>query len=184
MQISGYDDEAYVTFLQFTGDNQISDPVIVNGYLRGYAAKFSGSFDASDMDLMATECNSTQFIYFSKRIDLLGTYYYLDCYHFNEDMIPEDLVDIDRALTYFDDWLITAIDFDFRVGDSDDKVTLPAGTEFDIYGVIPSERVVVLQSGDDYYSLKFDDLDDSFQNKVDGIPDTEIFEEVFYQYGL
>ena len=184
LQVSGYDDDVEVTFLPFTGNEQISDPVTVKGSLMGYATDFSIDFYPSDTGLVITECNSAHFICFSKRIDLLGTYFYVDSYLLNEEMIPEDLEDIQRAVTFFGYPLVTAIDFDFRTLESDEKVTVPAGTELYIYGVIAGERTVILVNGDEYYSLKYDDLDDSLQNKVDGIADTEIFEDVYYSYGL
>ena len=184
LQYNGYDGVTSVCFLPFNGDGQLSDPVTIDGYLSGYVTDFSSYQSASDLGLEATECNSTEFVYFEKRIDLLGTYYYLDRYLLNDDMCPEDLVDIDRALTFFELPLKTAIDFDSRVGDSEEKVTLPAGTELYIYGVNAEDRTVFLTNGDDYYSLVYDALDDSYENKVDGVPDTDIFVEVNYLYGL
>ena len=185
LQFSGYDDETYVNFLQFTGDNQIGDPVIVEGYLTGYATDFSTSPYASDRGLCATVCNDTLFIYFEKRIDLLGTYDYLDRYVFKDNMIPEDVVDMDRALTNFGLPLVTKIDYEFNIDDNGiNKETLPAGTEFYIYSVNPETRTIILQTGSDFYFLKFDDIDDSLQNKIDGTPDTDLFEVVYYSYGL
>ena len=186
LEYSGYDGVHTTSFLKFDAYKQISDAVLhTNGSIYGTPAKIVVPTFCSDNEVRGSICNSTRDLYIQREISLMGDYYYFLKYEIGKDMSMDLVNDPCVVTSFFGEPMVTAMDFVFTDEAQGKQITLAKGTELYINSVYPDLRRIYFEAPDGMIlSLTLDKEDGTYINKIDGTPETDIFEQVFYKDGL
>ncbi|MBP5181301.1 MAG: hypothetical protein J6127_08455 [Clostridiales bacterium] len=187
LECSGFDGISTIYSVPFNLNGMIPEThVEIEGALSGLPELCEDDPHASDAGLVYPVCGSIYDIYLHNRMDMMGTYDVADNYFLSPNMILSKNTQPSYSMTYFGSPMKTKMDFEFTDENSSSKVTLPSGTE--LYIVLSDYKNGVVYFTDmgkkELYSLTYEDRDRTFPWIIDGVEETEIFEEVYYNLGL